>query len=503
MANLAGLIIEVFRKFDNGSGTMSCADLSKLMQTLAPDQYSDDAVVQSLVEGASSGAKAEDGSIKIREFVAELFALKPLQLILFGAPGSGKGTQSDVLKKQFGVKHISTGDVLRDHVKRGTELGAKANEFMVAGKLVPDQLMIDLILEETKDATSGWLIDGMPRTQVQADAMVKMGLDPEVFISLDVPDEVLEERITLRRMDPVTNDIYHLKFKPPKDPEVEKRLIQRKDDTAEKLKSRLEAYHANLSAVTGFYKDKGVLSEINGIEGGIAGVTSNILTAIIQARIRPSVGAPLQLVLFGAPGSGKGTQSEKLKKSFGVKHISTGDVLRDHVKRGTPLGSQAKGFMDAGKLVPDELMIGLILEETKDAKAGWLIDGMPRTRVQAEAMVSMGLDPEVFITLEVPDEVLEERITLRRMDPVTNTIYHLKFKPPKDPEVEKRLIQRSDDTAEKLKSRLVSYHANLVAVKEYYSAKGVLKEIDGVGSGIDGVTNDVLTAVLKSRVCPQ
>jgi adenylate kinase len=209
---------------------------------------------------------------------------------------------------------------------------------------------------------------------------------------------------------------------------------------------------------------------------------------------------PMKLVMFGAPGSGKGTQCEKLKKNFGVKHISTGDCLRDHVKRGTPLGAKAKGFMDAGHLVPDDLIVDLLNEEIKGAAKGWLIDGMPRTKVQAEAMTKMGLTPEVFVTLEVPDEILEERITLRRCDPVTGDIYHLKFHPPNDPEVAARLTQRKDDTAEALKSRLVSYHKNLNDVKEFYKGKGLLKEIDGVEGGIAGVHVNLLTSLLQARM---
>eukprot|EP01013_Petalomonas_cantuscygni_P002024 TRINITY_DN12049_c0_g1_i1.p2 TRINITY_DN12049_c0_g1~~TRINITY_DN12049_c0_g1_i1.p2 ORF type:complete len:254 (-),score=74.01 TRINITY_DN12049_c0_g1_i1:175-936(-) len=210
----------------------------------------------------------------------------------------------------------------------------------------------------------------------------------------------------------------------------------------------------------------------------------------------------LNLILFGAPGSGKGTQCDKLKKNFGVRHISTGDVLRDHVKRGTPLGLKAKSFMDAGKLVPDELMINLIKEEVKGAKNGWLIDGMPRTKVQAEAMSKMGLEPQVFISLDVPDEILEERIVHRRTDPVTGEIYHLKFKPPPK-EVVSRLQHRSDDTAEKLKNRLVAYHSNLETVKEFYQTKGTLVNIDGVRGGIDGVHNELLTSILRTRLPPK
>jgi len=358
---------------------------------------------------------------------------------------------------------------------------------------------LDLIAEETKGANNGWMIDGMPRTSVQAEEMTKMGLIPDLFITLEVPDSVLEERITLRRLDPETGDIYHLKFKPPA-AEIEGRLIQRTDDTAEKLKSRLESYHSNLNAVKTLYREKRILREIDGCEGNITGVTRRVLSAIIQSRLPPHDPTPLNLVLFGAPGSGKGTQSEMLKKEFGLKHISTGDVLRDHVKRGTELGTMAKEFMDAGKLVPDQVMLDLIAEETKGATNGWMIDGMPRTVVQAEAMTKMGLVPNIFITLEVPDSVLEERITLRRLDPDTGDIYHLKFKPPSDPTIEGRLVQRSDDTAEKLKSRLEAYHANLNAVKEVYREFGTLVELDGVEGGIEGVSVKLLSSVLTARL---
>jgi adenylate kinase len=207
----------------------------------------------------------------------------------------------------------------------------------------------------------------------------------------------------------------------------------------------------------------------------------------------------LKLVLFGAPGSGKGTQCDKLKKNFGVKHISSGDVLRDHVKRGTEIGLKAKSFMDAGALVPDEVILSLLEAEVKEATNGWLIDGMPRTRVQAEAMSKMGLEPECFITLEVSDDVLEERIVHRRMDPETGDIYHLKFKPPPK-EIVSRLTQRSDDTAEKLRARLVAYHDNLDNVKGFYKQKGTLVELDGVSGGIDGVHSALLTALLQARM---
>eukprot|EP00930_Biecheleria_cincta_P037428 TRINITY_DN2568_c0_g1_i1.p1 TRINITY_DN2568_c0_g1~~TRINITY_DN2568_c0_g1_i1.p1 ORF type:complete len:514 (+),score=104.39 TRINITY_DN2568_c0_g1_i1:51-1544(+) len=489
----AKLILQAFQSVDvAGKGGLPCEVLKNTLERVGVTG------LDATIEAAKSTADFVD----YKTFVSELFELRPMKLILFGAPGSGKGTQCEMLKKELGLKHISTGDVLRDHVKRGTELGKMAKECMDAGKLVPDQVMLDLIAEETKDACNGWMIDGMPRTPVQAEAMMKMGLVPQIFVTLEVPDEVLEERITLRRLDPETGTIYHLKFKPPpEDPAMQARLIQRSDDTAEKLKTRLQMYHSNLNSVKDVYRNRGTLAELDGASGGIEGVSARVLCSVLKSRLPPKSSTPLRLVLFGAPGSGKGTQCEMLRDELGLKHISTGDVLRDHVKRGTELGKMAKEYMDAGKLVPDQVMLDLIAEETKDANNGWMIDGMPRTPVQAESMMQMGLVPDIFITLEVPDEVLEERITLRRLDPETGTIYHLKFKPPPEDEtIKARLTQRSDDTAEKLKTRLQGYHSNLNSVKAIYKKHQTLAEIDGATGGISGVSVRLLKNLLNLKM---
>lgn len=199
------------------------------------------------------------------------------------------------------------------------------------------------------------------------------------------------------------------------------------------------------------------------------GLTANNLLADAEARKKYH-----GVVIFGAPASGKGTQSERIVAKFGHVHMSSGDILRGEVSNGTPLGKQAKGFMDAGKLVPDELVIGMIknkLLTPEVSKNGWLLDGMPRTQVQAKALDDMGCHPDLIISLEVPDDVLVERVCGRREDPVTKKIYHLKFNPP-PPEVVGRLTQRSDDTEDKLRVRLASFHANSGAIISYYKANG-------------------------------
>merc|ERR1711998_64866 len=164
----------------------------------------------------------------------------------------------------------------------------------------------------------------------------------------------------------------------------------------------------------------------------------------------------VKIIISGGQGSGKGTQCELIKEKFGVHHISTGDLLREHVKKGTAIGLEAKGYMDRGDLVPDSVMIGIVKEELAkpEASKGWLLDGFPRTQKQAEALNDNGIIPQLFVLLEVPDDVLMQRCTGRRMDKETGKIYHVTFNPP-PPEREAFCYQRSDDMPEKIQNRLV------------------------------------------------
>ncbi|MCX4241297.1 adenylate kinase [Paraliomyxa miuraensis] len=191
------------------------------------------------------------------------------------------------------------------------------------------------------------------------------------------------------------------------------------------------------------------------------------------------------IILIGAPGSGKGTQAKKLKDQLGYAHISTGDLLRAAVKEGTALGQKAKGFMDAGQLVPDDLVIDLLEEalQTPEAKAGFMLDGFPRTMPQADALDAVVTIDKV-IDLQVPFELIEERVTGRRMSP-SGHVYHIEYNPPKVDErcdvTGEALYQRSDDTPEKVRERLAKFDSETRPVIAHYQQKGVVVAVDGVG----------------------
>lgn len=186
-------------------------------------------------------------------------------VVIAGPPAAGKGTQCEKIKEKFGYVHISTGDILRANVKEGTELGKKANEYMTAGKLVPSELIVDLVKDRLQQADvleNGCLLDGFPRAPDQAKAMVDAGIVVDKFVLIEVPDETLVERGCGRRLDPETGDIYHLKFKPPP-ADIMDRLVHRSDDQEEAIRQRLAIYHEQVNGIVPFFADK--LIKIDGL----------------------------------------------------------------------------------------------------------------------------------------------------------------------------------------------------------------------------------------------
>lgn len=192
----------------------------------------------------------------------------------------------------------------------------------------------------------------------------------------------------------------------------------------------------------------------------------------------------MRLILLGAPGAGKGTQATFIKEKFNIPQISTGDMLRAAVKAGTQLGLEAKKFMDAGGLVPDEVIIGLVKERIKDADCanGFLFDGFPRTIPQAEAMKNAGVAIDYVVEIDVPDAAIVDRMSGRRSHPASGRTYHVKFNPPKvegkDDVTGEDLVQRDDDKEEVVLKRLQVYHDQTEQLIGYYS--------DWAKSGVSG-----------------
>ena len=197
------------------------------------------------------------------------------------------------------------------------------------------------------------------------------------------------------------------------------------------------------------------------------------------------------IVLFGPPGAGKGTQATVIAEYTGLPPVSTGDMLRAALAAGTPLGIEAKRYMEAGQLVPDDVIIGLIKERlTKnDAQEGVLFDGFPRTIPQAASLAEIA-DVRMVIAIEVSDENIVERIVGRRMDSETGEIYHITFKPP-PVDIEHRLVQRKDDVEDTVRKRLAAYHEQTAPLMKHYRDLDLYNAVDG-DCGIDEVQASIL-----------
>jgi adenylate kinase len=208
----------------------------------------------------------------------------------------------------------------------------------------------------------------------------------------------------------------------------------------------------------------------------------------------------MKLILLGAPGAGKGTQAEIVSQKLHIPTISTGNILREAIKNGTETGLRAKSFMDSGKLVPDDVIIGIVRERVArpDCANGFILDGMPRTIPQAEALEAAGIHFDCVVSIEIEDSVIEARMTGRRVCSACGASYHITANPPKKEGVcdlcGGPLVIRKDDAPETVQNRLKVFHAETEALKGYYEKLGVLKLVEG-NQPIEGATKEILAAL--------
>ncbi|MFP4540378.1 MAG: adenylate kinase [Opitutales bacterium] len=321
-----------------------------------------------------------------------------LNLALFGPPGAGKGTQSAALVDYYNLFYISTGDLLRKELKEQTRLGKEAQEIIASGGLVSDEIIVQII-ENTitghPDA-GGFLFDGFPRTHVQAyileGLMINLNTSLHCLLSLEVPEEESVRRLLERG-----------------------KSSGRSDDNEAVIRNRLREYREKTLPVLNFYRERGICHDIDGtqsieeVEQSIHDVVSHELSKRL-----------LNIVVFGYPGSGRGTQSELLAEKYGLELVATGRMLDEEIKKGTDLGKKIQQLYENGELVPDEIVVRLIeqkIEETRDTAKGYIFKGYPRTLVQSYILDGLlkkhGSSLNMILEIEVPTLELVSRLDAR------------------------------------------------------------------------------------------
>lgn len=367
-----------------------------------------------------------------------------LNIALFGPPGAGKGTQSEFLVKKYNLFYISTGDLLRKEIKNETKLGLEAKKIIASGGLVSDEIIVQIIektITENPDS-NGFLFDGFPRTYIQTyileGLMIKLHTSLNCLISLEVDEEISVSRLLNRG-----------------------KTSGRLDDNEIVIRNRLREYRDKTLPILQFYKDKGIYHGINGNQ------SIDKVNLKIQEVINNELSKSLyNVVLFGYPGSGRGSQGIALAKEFGLEYVATGQMLEHEIKSGSEIGKHIIKLYENGELVPDEIVVQLIEKkiESSNGVKGFIFKGFPRTLVQSYILDGLlkkhGSSISKVIEIEVPTLEL-----INRLDARSKTDRCMPY----------------DTETSKIVKRLQEHEDKTVPVIEKYNQLHEVLKVNGVG----------------------
>ncbi|CAF1603117.1 unnamed protein product [Rotaria sp. Silwood1] len=387
-------------------------------------------------------------SSKSNKDIKNILKGKPI-IFVGGGPGSGKRTQCEQMVTKYGFTHLSAGDLIRAAAKdSSTEKGRYFNEAMSQGKLISTEDILGLIKDaiyETADKASGFLIDGFPR-RIEQGIQFEQDVAPcDVLIYFDVPDEIMTKRLVKRGE---TSD--------------------RIDDNEETIKKRLVTFHQETQPILGYYGKQGKLITIiaNRKPDEIFEDVSYELKKLVKTQpVVPPRDPQLDklknkkiIFVVGGPGSGKGTQCERIVQRYGYTHLSTGDLLRAAVESKTERGEQLNALMKEGKLVPMEVVLDLLKEnmiKNADKSKGFLIDGYPREIAQAKKFEQLIASCNLVLYINASDATMTKRLLHRA-----------------------QTSGRIDDNEETIKKRIKTFHKETIPVLDYYEKQNKLEEID-------------------------
>lgn len=389
-----------------------------------------------------------------------------LNLILFGPPGAGKGTQSELIMSRYNLTYISTGEVLRNELKAGTPLGQQAKKIIESGGLVDDEIIVQIIGNAIQSDTNsdGFLFDGFPRTYVQAYILDGLftGLQTSLtkIIILEISDEECTKRLLQRAKEQ-----------------------ERSDDNETVIRRRLQEYHQKTLPLLEFYKDTDKLARVNGM-----GTTREVFDRINKVIIEEINSKPVNIMVYGFPGSGKTTQAKKLAEEFNLTYISTSELLKEEAGTGSNLAQQISPYLEKGLLVPDEIVIRLIekkLKETDGNNRGYVFKGYPRTLVQAYILDGIMKKKNCAINCVINIQVPQLEL-VKRLDARSKTSDSMPY----------------DKSAATIVARLEEHSQRNDSIVNYYRKNKILVDVDGQGNKdvvYERIKDHVLRAIRNLR----
>ena len=366
-------------------------------------------------------------------------------IALFGPPGAGKGTQAKKLIEKYNLAYIATGDILREEMSKGTDLGKKVKNVIQKGELVSDDLIVQIIEKKMLENTQadGFLFDGFPRTFIQAyileGLLLKLNTTLSSMISLEVPEDELMRRMLERA-----------------------KQENRSDDTEEVIKTRFEEYKTKTIPVANFYQEKGIYFEIDGV-----GTVDEVFERIVNTIEKKLTQEWMNVVLYGPPGSGKETHGRDLAEKYNLIYISMGSRVYEEMSKGTEMGQKAKSYIERGDIVPDEFAIRVIEEQikTNPNARGFLFKGFPKTVIQAYILDGLLRKVEssvsCLLNLDIPTLESVKRLTARG-------------------KTEKK--RPYDQNINTIIRRIEQFDKHTRPVLDFYKRRNIIYDIDGIGS---------------------
>nr|XP_060464247.1 adenylate kinase 8 isoform X1 [Panthera onca] len=389
------------------------------------------------------------------------------KIVILGPPASGKTTIAMWLCKHLNSNLLTVENLI---AREFSSLAAGARRHYQNVTKVPSSLLVRLIQERVSEEDCirrGWILDGIPETREQALMIQTLGITPRHVIVLSSPDTVLIERNLGKRIDPQTGEIYHTTFDWPPEAEIQNRLVVPEGISELETARKLLEYHRNIIGILPAYPK--ILKVISADQPCM----DVFYQALTYAQTSHRSNAPFtpRVLLFGPVGSGKRLQAALLAQKYGLVNVHCGQLLKEAVADKSKVGELIQPYFQKKMAVPDRIImkvLGQRLSQQDSVQKGWVLHGFPRDLDQAHMLHSLGHQPSRVFFLNVPLDSIIERLTLRRMDPVTGERYHLMYKPPPTVEIQARLLQHPKDTKEQVKLKMDLFYRHSSDLEEFY-----------------------------------